>query len=125
MMATDDAGMVYSLHGRKIGFFGKGGAGKSTALVLTANALRNRGYTVTVLDADSTNFGLGSVLGVSSPPAVLMDYFGGTVFQGGVVSCPVDDPRRIPNAALRWDTIPPEYKAVAPNGIRSGACRIC
>lgn len=106
------------LCGKKIGFLGKGGAGKSTSLVLIAHALRQRGYTVTVLDADSTNYGLNEALGIAACPSVLMKYFGGAVFQGGAVSCPVDDPSRIGNAALSWEDIPTEYKAEAPSGIR-------
>ncbi len=106
------------LRGKKIGFFGKGGAGKSTSLVLVAHALRQHGYVVTVLDADSTNYGLNEALGVPVPPAPLMEFFGGAVFRGGKVSCPVDDPGRIADAKLHWRDIPEQYRAAAPSGIR-------
>ncbi len=106
------------LRGKKIGFFGKGGAGKSTSLVLVAHALRQHGYVVTVLDADSTNYGLNEALGVRVPPAPLMEYFGGAVFRGGKVSCPVDDPCHIEGARVRWREIPEQYRAAAPSGIR-------
>ncbi|MFP4302500.1 MAG: P-loop NTPase [Spirochaetaceae bacterium] len=106
------------LRGKKIGFFGKGGAGKSTSLVLVAHALRQHGYVVTVLDADSTNYGLNEALGVPVPPAPLMEFFGGAVFRGGKVSCPVDDPGRIADARLHWQDIPEQYRAAAPSGIR-------
>lgn len=106
------------LSGRKIGFFGKGGAGKSTMVVLLAHTLQQRGYTVTVLDADSTNYGLHAALGLASPPEALLDWFGGAVFQGGAVTCPVDDPARIGAASLTWREIPDRFKARSSDGIR-------
>ena len=39
------------LAGARLGFFGKGGAGKSTVVVLLARALRDRGYQVVVVYA--------------------------------------------------------------------------
>ena len=71
-----------SLTGKRIGIFGKGGSGKSTVAVLLAKALKNAGYGVAVLDADSTNVGLPQALG-AVPPAPLLDYYGGMVFSGG------------------------------------------
>jgi CO dehydrogenase nickel-insertion accessory protein CooC1 len=56
----------YQLAGKKIGFFGKGGAGKSTAVVLVAQALAEAGYTVCIVDADSTNIGLHQALGIAA-----------------------------------------------------------
>ncbi len=50
------------LMGERIGILGKGGAGKSTLVVLLACVLRRRGYPVCVLDADSTNIGLHRAL---------------------------------------------------------------
>jgi putative protein kinase ArgK-like GTPase of G3E family len=43
-----------AMMGKRIGVFGKGGAGKSTVVVLLAHAFRDRGYDICVLDADST-----------------------------------------------------------------------
>jgi MinD-like ATPase involved in chromosome partitioning or flagellar assembly len=58
--ARSSASRGRPLSGLRIGVFGKGGAGKSTVAVLLARALRARGYSVLVLDADSTNVGLES-----------------------------------------------------------------
>lgn len=52
----------------RIGIFGKGGSGKSTMTVFLARALRERGHSVLVLDADSTNVGLADALGVDHQP---------------------------------------------------------
>jgi CO dehydrogenase maturation factor len=109
---------THTLVGKKIGIFGKGGSGKSTVIALLANALAEHGYEVCVLDADSTNVGLHRALGIEQPPASLMNYFGGAVFSGGKVTCPVDDPTPLPDATLRWDSLPAAYYAETPNGIR-------
>lgn len=109
---------VHTLAGKKIGIFGKGGAGKSTVTVLLAQALQERDYEVYILDADSTNVGLHQALGIDRPPSPLIDYFGGTIFRGGTVSCPVDDPTPLSDAVLRWDTLPKAFYAFAPQGIR-------
>ncbi|MBN2116442.1 MAG: P-loop NTPase [Anaerolineales bacterium] len=103
--------------GKRIGMFGKGGAGKSTLIALLARALRERGYPVCVLDADSTNLGLFRILGVSQPPKPLMEYFGGMVFSGGAVTCPVDDPMPLAAAEIDLEVLQPEYYARSPNGI--------
>lgn len=102
---------------QKIGFLGKGGAGKSTCLVLVANALQKSGYDVYVLDADSTNFGLHQALGIHQLPTSLLEYYGGMVFQGGKVTCPVDDPSLLDNATLDIDRLPSKYYARNPDGI--------
>ncbi|MGD8607777.1 MAG: P-loop NTPase [Myxococcales bacterium] len=102
-----------SLAGQKIGVLGKGGAGKSTAVVLLARALVRNGYTVCVVDADSTNMGLHQAFGIEQPPASLIEYFGGMIFGGGRVTCPVDDPTRLPGAEFMLQEMPSEYVAQA------------
>lgn len=105
------------LDGKRIGVFGKGGSGKSTVVVLLAKALRDFGYQICVLDADSTNVGLHQALGMDKAPAPLIEYFGGTVFSGGAVSCPVDDPTALPGSAISLDRVPERYRAQSPEGI--------
>jgi CO dehydrogenase maturation factor len=100
-----------ALKGKRIGVFGKGGSGKSTAVVLLAKALVDRGYPVCVLDADSTNVGLHQAFGLDKSPTSLMDYFGGTVFGGGTVTCPVDDPTPLAGAEIRLAGLPDRYYA--------------
>jgi hypothetical protein len=88
------------LQGCRLGIFGKGGSGKSTLAVLLARALNARGYEACILDADSTNVGLHQALGVPWPPRPLIEHFGGMVFSGGNVTCPVDDPTPLPGACV-------------------------
>lgn len=105
------------LAGRRIGVFGRGGSGKSTLTILTARALCHRGYPVVILDADSTNLGMPAVLGVEGEPESLTDLFGGLVFSGGRVTCPVDDPTLLEGHILRLDEIPDPFRALTPDGI--------
>ena len=104
------------LSGEKIGFVGKGGAGKSTCLVLLARAMQQRGYEVCVLDTDSTNVGLHAALGISQPPRSLIDHFGGMVFLGGQVTCPVDDPTALLNPEIDLAHLPTEYVSRSNDG---------
>lgn len=106
-----------SLVGARIGILGKGGAGKSTFVVLLARLLRKHDYNVYVVDADSTNIGLAQALGVEQPPVSLLDYFGGMVFSGGRVTCPVDDPTPLSDAQIRLDDMPERYYACNDDGI--------
>jgi CO dehydrogenase nickel-insertion accessory protein CooC1 len=108
---------VKVLTGKRIGVFGKGGSGKSTAVVLLANALGDHRYSVCVLDADSTNVGLYQALGLDKSPVSLMDYFGGTVFGGGKVTCPVDDPRPLAGAEISLDRLPDRYYVQTQGGM--------
>lgn len=105
------------LAGEKIAFIGKGGSGKSTCLILLARAMQRRGYEVCVLDTDSTNVGLHAALGIARPPKPLIDHFGGMVFLGGQVTCPVDDPTPLLNPQIDLADLPAEYLSRSAEGI--------
>ncbi|MFC2054712.1 P-loop NTPase [Chloroflexota bacterium] len=104
------------LIGNRIGIFGKGGSGKSTIAALLSQALAREGYQVVLIDADSTNIGLSQVLGFEKPPKPLLEYFGGMVFSGGKVTCPVDDPTLLENSIISIDMLPKNYY-VQGNGV--------
>ena len=106
-----------NLGGCRFAVFGKGGSGKSTAVVLLGQALRGRGYDVYILDADSTNVGLHQALGITRSPISLLDFYGGMVFSGGAVTCPVDDPTPLVGGDVLFDELPPAYCAQNPQGI--------
>ncbi|UCC48578.1 MAG: P-loop NTPase [Gemmatimonadota bacterium] len=106
-----------SLAGTRIGVVGKGGSGKSTVTVFVASALRRHGYEICVLDADSTNVGLHRALGIDTPPAPLLDYFGGMIFSGGAVTCPVDDPTPLAHADIDLEKLPGEYHTRSEDGV--------
>jgi CO dehydrogenase nickel-insertion accessory protein CooC1 len=107
-----------SLAGQRIGLFGRGGSGKSTCTVLLAKVLAKAGYAVCVVDADSTNEGLPLALGADRTPTPLLDWFGGTVFSGGPVTCPVDDPTPMAGAHLTPGQLPSQFVGQTPEGIR-------
>lgn len=100
-----------TFRGKRIGVFGKGGSGKSTLTALLARHLAAEGVPVCVLDADSTNRGLPGAVGLQAPSRSLLDYYGGMVFSGGEVTCPVDDPRPLPHRRLDLTQLPREYLA--------------
>lgn len=102
---------------KRIGIFGKGGSGKSTVTVLLAKAFTSLGYQVCVLDADSTNMGIHQAMGFEQAPESLMEYFGGTVFFGGPVTCPVDDPTPLTGAEVSLSDIPDKYYCQDNNGL--------
>jgi CO dehydrogenase nickel-insertion accessory protein CooC1 len=117
MIAKDNHRTTKILAGKRVGVFGKGGAGKSTAIVLLARILRERGYEVCVLDADSTNLGLPQAMGIDQSPVPLIDYFGGAIFSGGLVTCPVDDPMPLPESEVSLEELPSKYYAQDQQGI--------
>ncbi len=61
----------------KVSVCGKGGSGKSTVVALLANAIRDRGVSVLIIDSDESNSGLFRMLGLESPPVPLMELVGG------------------------------------------------
>ncbi len=97
---------VEKLAGVRIGIFGKGGAGKSTLTAMLAQVFHEKDYKVCVIDGDSTNFGLPQALGLEAPNQSLLEYYGGTVFSGGMVTCPVDDPTPLLDAEISLAELP-------------------
>ena len=61
----------------KLSVCGKGGSGKSAIVTLLANAARDRGYRVLVVDSDESNSGLHRMLGFDRAPVPLMQLVGG------------------------------------------------
>jgi CO dehydrogenase nickel-insertion accessory protein CooC1 len=106
-----------NLAGRKIGIFGRGGSGKSTVSLLLARALVRSGYSVALLDADSTNEGLADALGLQQPPLPLIEHFGGMVFGGGVVTCPVEDPTPLAGGEISLAHLPEPYVGTGVDGV--------
>jgi CO dehydrogenase nickel-insertion accessory protein CooC1 len=87
-----------------------------TPFSFVARALNSCGYQVHILDADSTNIGLAQALGFDRSPVSLIDYYGGTVFGGGLVTCPVDDPTPLPGAEILLKRLPTAYYAQNEEG---------
>jgi CO dehydrogenase nickel-insertion accessory protein CooC1 len=56
-------------------------------------------------------------LGLDSAPEPLLAYFGGMVFGGGPVTCPVDDPTILEGALLTLDRLPGQNFARSEEGI--------
>ena len=98
------------LVGVRLGVFGKGGSGKSTTAILLTRALCEMGYHVCLLDADSTNLGMAQALGLVRSPDPLLEFFGGMVFSGGLVTCPVDDPIPLADADISLERLPQRYQ---------------
>ena len=65
----------------------------------------------------STNIGLPQALGIGQAPVPLLEHFGGMVFSGGLVTCPVDDPTPLPGAEITLEQLPGEYQRKNPQGI--------
>jgi len=97
------------LLGMRIIICGKGGGGKSTITALMAEVLSEKEYEVHVVDGDPSNPGLYRMLGFEEAPEPLMVFFGGTVFTGGKVTCPVDDPFPLPGGKIDLDELPGKY----------------
>jgi len=97
------------LSGMRAIMCGKGGGGKSTITALMAGVLTEKGYEVHVLDGDPSNPGLYRMLGFEEAPESLLVFFGGTVFTGGKVTCPVDDPFPLPGGKIDLNEIPDKY----------------
>ena len=94
--------------GMRLVICGKGGSGKSTVVAFIAKILRDKGYTIHVLDADPSNPGLSRLMGFDEPES-LIKYYGGDVFSGGAVTCPVDDPSPLKKGKISLNQLPSNY----------------
>jgi CO dehydrogenase maturation factor len=139
--AQEENGILQSskaFAGMRILVCGKGGSGKSSFVSLMANALKDRGHGVVVLDGDASNpGGLSRLLfGLEKGPEPLIEFFGGREH----VECPVDDPsplKRLNDDAavteknIELSEIPSEYSIQKENlilfqvGKTQKACEGC
>jgi CO dehydrogenase maturation factor len=90
---------------------GKGGSGKSVLTSLLAHESERRGYAVFVVDADESNSGLYSLLGLESPPRPLMDFSGGKE----AIKSEMGKGNILAEDRLSPDSLPGEYVRVAGN----------
>jgi len=62
---------------KKISICGKGGSGKSVIITLIADALKNKGYSILIVDTDESNTGLYRMLDFEDAPETLTESLGG------------------------------------------------
>ena len=89
----------------KISVCGKGGSGKSSIVTLLANAARDRGLEVLVVDSDESNSGLYRMLGFVRAPVPLMELLGGKKSLKQKMS----QPQVLAQAKIWLRDIPSEY----------------
>jgi len=95
---------------KKIAVGGKGGSGKSSIVAILANAMRERGYQVLVVDSDESNPGLYRMLGLERRPAPLLKLVGGKSHVFPTFSEESDSPQNIlTREEIRVTDIPREY----------------
>jgi CO dehydrogenase maturation factor len=107
----------------KITICGKGGSGKSTVTALLAKALREKLYSVLVVDSDESNTGLHRMLGFEKAPLSIMDMMGGR--KNLKEKLPPKSPKGLARTQtdmlsgneIRIDSIPQEYINYSDDGI--------
>jgi len=92
----------------KISVCGKGGSGKSTVVMLLADAARRLDRRVVVIDSDESNSGLFRMLGFQNPPAPLMEMVGGK----SVLKKKMHQPGLLEQPEITVEDIPAEYTRV-------------
>ncbi|MBC7347707.1 MAG: nitrogenase reductase [Clostridia bacterium] len=95
----------------KILVCGRGGSGKSTLVALLAGWLGEKGK-VLVVDADESNLGLSTMLGLAPPQSTLMDYLGGKLAVRERLMAAIQGQKsedvRLFGGGITLDTVPPE-----------------